>query len=159
VPASLSGNNAYRVIDPSPDATSVTCDIEFERGKKIDGTVVGPDGKPLSGARVTDLAGFFSEAKTLDTAAFSVTALDLRDTRELFFLHPERKLAGTIVVRGDEPAAPKVRLQPWGTLTGRVTDGEGKPRAGVQVRLAYEKNDTNIYDVLWMKLPHDRQIL
>jgi hypothetical protein len=56
----------------------------------------------------------------------------------LVFLHPDRKLAGTLTVRGDEKEPPVVKLVPAGSITGRVLDRDGRPAVGVKVRPAYE---------------------
>ena len=41
---------------------------------------------------------------------------------------PARKLVGSITLKGDETGPLTVRLQPWGTITGRVVDDDGRPR-------------------------------
>jgi hypothetical protein len=74
---------------------------------------------------------------TLQTATFTVSALNGHDSRELRFLHKERKLGGYGTVRGDEKIATVVKLEPLGTLRGRILDEEGQPRAGVHVQLSY----------------------
>ena len=45
----------------------------------------------------------------------------------LCFVHEEKKLAGSIVVRGDEKAPITVKLQPWAAVSGRLLDAVGKP--------------------------------
>jgi hypothetical protein len=50
-------------------------------------------------------------------------------------LHWEKKLAGSLTLKGDEEGEPAVRLQPWGTLTGRVVDEDGRPRPGATLWL------------------------
>jgi hypothetical protein len=47
--------------------------------------------------------------------------------------HAERNLAKRLEVRGDATEPITVRLQPTGTVTGRVLDAEGKPVAGADV--------------------------
>ncbi len=42
--------------------------------------------------------------------------------------HASRKLVGSVYLKGDETGPLTVRLQPWGTITGRIVDDEGKPR-------------------------------
>src|SRR5262249_20246649 len=50
----------------------------------------------------------------------------------LDFIHARRKLAGSLVLKGDESGDLTVKLQPWGTVVGRVVDEEGKPRIDVE---------------------------
>ena len=47
--------------------------------------------------------------------------------------HEGRKLVGSVYLKGDEAGAISVRLQPWGTVTGRVVDEDGQPRKGVML--------------------------
>ena len=41
--------------------------------------------------------------------------------------HDGRKLVGSVYLKGDEVGPMTVRLQPWGTVTGRIVDEEGRP--------------------------------
>jgi RNA polymerase sigma factor (sigma-70 family) len=134
---SLYGTNAYRVINPPADGKSDTYDLQLDPGLSQTGTVLGPDGQPLPGILVDGLTPVASRPKTLETATFTVLALDAHAPRELLFLHKERKLGGHVTLRGDEKAAPTVKLEPLGTLRGRILDEDGQPRARVQVRLSY----------------------
>jgi hypothetical protein len=43
--------HAYCVIDPSKEAQSLTVDLTVIGGRTLTGTVVGPDGEPVAGAR------------------------------------------------------------------------------------------------------------
>jgi hypothetical protein len=73
----------------------------------------------------------------LKTATFTAVALGPAEQRQLLFVHRERKLAGQLVVRGDEKGDVSVRLAPWGALTGRVLDEDGRPLAGVRIHLSF----------------------
>ena len=133
----LYGANAYRIINPPTDGKSGTYDLQLDPGLTQTGTVLGPDGQPLPGVLVSGLRPFDSGPLTLQTATFTVLALNGHDSRELRFLHKERKLGGYGTVRGDEKIATVVKLEPLGTLRGRILDEDGQPRAGVQVQLSY----------------------
>jgi protocatechuate 3,4-dioxygenase beta subunit len=133
----LVSSNAYKLIDPPADAESITLDVQFDRGRAVSGTVRGPDGQPLSGARVVGLTEVMSQPETLKGPEFRADALDPAHPRTLEFLHRERKLVGSVTVRGDEKEPPAVTLQPWGVLTGRVLDPEGRPAAGATIYAAY----------------------
>jgi protocatechuate 3,4-dioxygenase beta subunit len=151
--------NAYHVIDPPPNAAAVTADIVFVPGKEVTGTVVDPAGTPLKGALVYGLSNYWhEEARTLDSSRFTAIGLDPRCQRKLLFAHPGRKLAGHLYLRGDEAIPPVVKLEPWGTVTGRLTDADGNPRKGAGVDLTYERKDGGVYharfdSVSWMKSP------
>jgi hypothetical protein len=120
--------NTLVEIDPKPGDESITCDLIVEPHRSLTGTVLGPDGKPLAGARFwnTPLPG----------SEFTVWRLPpnkLREPRVLEFVHEGKKLAGFLVVHGDEKAPLQIRLQPWGALTGRLIMARGEPLTGVTV--------------------------
>jgi RNA polymerase sigma factor (sigma-70 family) len=124
-------------IDPKPGAESVSCDLLLDAGRSLKGAVLDPDGKPLAGARVARLkASPFEdwEAEPLRGAEFTAVHLDPAKPREVLFLHQERKLAGAVLVRGDEKEPPRARLEPWGVLAGRVVDEDDRPRGGLRLR-------------------------
>jgi hypothetical protein len=135
----LSGHNAYRVIDPVPEAGSIVCDLQFDRGESRRGKVVDSDGKPLTNVRA---AGLFplGEHKTLADGSFEAIALNPAQSRLVAFLHKERKLVGHVVLAADAKEPVTVRLQPGAVLTGRLLDEDGKPLAGIAVRIGYQAN-------------------
>jgi hypothetical protein len=63
----------------------------------------------------------------LRTGEFTALGLDPARPRLLCFVHPEKKLAGSVVVRGDEDGPVTVQLQPWAVVSGRLLDADGKP--------------------------------
>jgi RNA polymerase sigma factor (sigma-70 family) len=129
------------------DPKSTTCDIILDRGRSIEGSVVDQDGKPLTGALATglgDVPDFFGfrESK-LETTSFKAGGLDPKRPRSLFFFHAEKKLAKLQPVRSDEAGPLTVRLEPLGSVTGRVLDANGTPRAGLKVAVmhSYQRQD------------------
>jgi hypothetical protein len=111
----------------------------------VKGAVVGPDGKPLAGASaatLSDAAGLFrmsaraSVAIDRDTGTFTATDMDPRQPQGLIFSHEGRKLAAHAEVRGDARDPVTVRLQPWGTLKGRLLGAGGEPLSGVTADVA-----------------------
>ena len=85
-----------------------------------------PDGKPLTDVLVSGIVPFRLSVVPIKAAECPIFALDPERPREVLFLHPERKLAAMVTVRGDEKVAPTVQLAPCGVVTGRVLD-HGKP--------------------------------
>jgi RNA polymerase sigma factor (sigma-70 family) len=129
-------------IDPSADdPKSLSCDLILEPGRRLAGTVTDPDGRPLAGVRATGLgpipALFGGGAHQLETASFTVGGVRPGEPRALFFLDPEKKLARVQKLSGNEKGPLTIRLEPLGTLTGRVLDADGRPWAGLRVRAAY----------------------
>jgi RNA polymerase sigma factor (sigma-70 family) len=122
--------NTAAEVNPEKGAESVTCDLALDPGRTLTGKVVGPDGKPLAGARVSgcrDSGGW--EDLPENSAEFKVVGLDPAEPRLLQFSHAGEKLAGSLVVRGDEKGPLTVKLEPAGVLTGRFVSLDGKPLA------------------------------
>ncbi len=118
-------------IAPKPDEESITCNVALDPGHALKGTVLGPDGKPLAGARVSGLKdmGYWLNCGT----DFTVESLRPNRPRVLQFVHEEKKLVGLLVLGGDEKEPLSVRLEPYGTLTGRLVTLQGEPLAGADV--------------------------
>ncbi len=133
--------HAIATVDPAEDAESLTCDLVLDPGKSRPGAVEGPDGKPLAGCVVLNLSrGTMStNMVTLTSGSFRAIALDERQPRPLFFHHAEKKLAAVVMVKGDENGPLRVRLQPSGTITGRLIDDDGQPRRGVKINATYSE--------------------
>jgi RNA polymerase sigma factor (sigma-70 family) len=127
----LSSLHAYRLIRPAVGATDVTADFALDPGLRHSGRLVDPDGRPLAGAEAMNLAPPSAWKVVLPAADFTAEALNPAKPRRLLFWHHERKLAGTVVLRGDEPEPVTVTLQPLAAITGRaVLKGSGEPLVG-----------------------------
>jgi hypothetical protein len=101
------------------------------------GEVLGPDGKPLAGVRVSGLRTYGGrgqwENEPLKTSAFTVTGLAPGEVRLLEFAHGEKKLAGSFVLKGDEKGPVTVKLTAAATLIGRLVTPDGQPVTDGQV--------------------------
>jgi RNA polymerase sigma factor (sigma-70 family) len=124
-------------LNPADDAKEVTCDMLLDPGRTLKGRVLGPDGKPLGGVRVSGLRTYNGhghwEYEPLRTAEFVVTGLDRGQVRLLQFIHSEKKLAGSLVVKGEEKGPVTVQLVAAGALTGRLVTPDGEPATGGQL--------------------------
>jgi protocatechuate 3,4-dioxygenase beta subunit len=149
--------NAIRLIDVPEGAKAQTYDIELDPGLSVTGTVLGPDGKPLTGVLVKGLTAIWPTPTALKAATFTAVALRPPEPRQLLFVHRERKLAGQLVVRGDEKGDVTIRLAPWGALTGRVLDRDGQPLAGVRVHLSF-LHPTFYQPVTWWVQPQGEEV-
>jgi hypothetical protein len=132
----LGSLHAVKVVDLKPDAGEVHLDLYVERGKTARLKVVDPDGKPLAGATAAGLTATWPATFQLPADTATVYALDPAKPRTLFLLHPERKLAGTVKVTGDEAEPVVAKLLPTGTVTGMLAE-DGRPAAGVTVGLQF----------------------
>lgn len=140
----LSLSQGYRRIDFPKNAKEQTFDIVFDPGRTLKGSLVDADGRSVRGATAWGLMlgrnalGAIREGEqALKTEAFTATGIDRHQPCTLSFIHRERGLIGQVVVWPEDKGSLTVRLQPWGTLTGRLIDVEGKPLAGVKIYLEY----------------------
>lgn len=121
-------------VDADPDRPkSLTCEIALDPARILAGTVVDADGKAVPGTYAAGLLpvveGYCHHVEPLKQGAFRIVD---PDARPVLFVHPGRKLARLLLV--DESTPPTVRLDPTGSLRGRIVTGdEQKPRAGVKV--------------------------
>lgn len=139
--------SGYHRIDPKPTDRLLEFDIVLDPGRTLTGTLVDPAAQPVRGAtgwglqlghdpqrgRVTVRGG----EQILETAKFTATGIERDRPCTLSFVHRGRKLIGQITVQPQDKGPLTVRLQPWGVLTGRLVDAEGKPVADVKAHLKY----------------------
>jgi RNA polymerase sigma factor (sigma-70 family) len=123
---------ALALLNPGEKTQGVKRDVELDPGRALEGVVTGPDGKPLRGATLKLGGG------RIDCSAFRVSGLNPRRTYELLFEHPARKLALCTRVRGDQAGPLTARLEPYGSVTGRILDRDGQPVPGAVVHLCHE---------------------
>ncbi len=64
--------------------------------------------------------------------------------------HAGRKLVGSVFLNGDETGPLTVRLQAWGTITGRVIDDDGHARGVLRLNSLFG---------LYLRSPADQGIL
>ncbi len=121
-------------INPAPDAESITCDVVLDPGRTLKGVVVGPDGQPLAGARVSGQKAMnYWEREPLQGAEFTMLSLGDDESRLIQVMHEGQRLAGSRMVRGTDTGPVRVALQPWGSVTGRLVTPDGEPLNGVEV--------------------------
>jgi protocatechuate 3,4-dioxygenase beta subunit len=121
--------HAYRILRPGDGTTALTVDFALEPGLKRQGRLLDPDRQPIAGAKAFQLSPNRRQPNgyVLTGTEFTADALNLAKPRRLLFWHDERKLAGSVVLRGDEPEPVTVTLQPLATLTGRAIAKTGEP--------------------------------
>jgi RNA polymerase sigma factor (sigma-70 family) len=129
----MSHIHAYRLIRPAADATELTADVALDPGVRRRGRLLDVDGREVAGARAINLAPPSAWKVVLPGAEFTAEALNPAKPRRLLFWHEKRKLAGTVVLRGDEPEPVTVTLRPLGTITGRAVRKNGEPLVGYSV--------------------------
>jgi|GEM_PF-3282058 len=131
LPSPLSSSNFQAFLEINPKAGDEPLHVQFALDAEhvVKGKLTSPDGKPLVGALVAGLRhDWYTDTEEPFTSdEFTALGLDPAHPRLLCFAHPERKLAGSIVLRGDEKEPIVVKLEPWSTVTGRLLTADGKP--------------------------------
>jgi hypothetical protein len=118
------------VVDSKSE--SVTLDLQADPGKSVPIEVVGPDGSAIGDTKVKGLRERFqSGAIPQSSSSFEVRALDPSSPRRVVVMHEGRKLIGTALLKGDEAGPVTIKLEPWGSVAGRIVDAEGRPRKGM----------------------------
>jgi hypothetical protein len=102
--------------------------------------------KPLTGAWVGGLTDSWPITYKLQEATATVYALSPAKPRTLAIYHPDKKLAGTVVVRGDEKGPVIARLGPLGKVTGRMRDTEGNPLSDAEISINPQGNPASELD-------------
>jgi hypothetical protein len=101
----------------------------LDAGRIVKGKLLDPEGRPLSGVLAGGLRHdwYWGPDMPLKTAEFTAMGLSPDRPRLLCFVHEEKKLAGSVVVRGGDQQPITVKMEPWGTVSGRLLDAKGKP--------------------------------
>ncbi len=129
---------AFARVNPPKGAESVRRDITLVPSWTFTGTVLGPDGKPLAGALACGLSGWgLWQRAALPAAEFTVREFNPRRPRPVLFRHPATGLVGVAQPPKENGGAVTVRMGPGATVTGRVVDAHGEPRAGVELHLSF----------------------
>jgi hypothetical protein len=116
-------------------AESATLDLQLDSGRSLTVHAVDPEGKPIGGTKVKGVTDLHPNGLEYDQASptIDVPSLDPSRPRRVIVTHVARKLIGTAYLRGDESGPLTIRLQPWGTIAGRVVDEDGQPLKGREI--------------------------
>ena len=122
-------------VHPDPKAASTTVDLQADPGRVVVLNVIDADGKPVGGTTATGLTELYSEEEfRQDSPLIQIYGVDPSKPRRVTISHAARKLAGSVFLKGNETGSLSVRLQNWGTITGRIVDSGGKPRGGLTLQ-------------------------
>jgi len=121
-------------VNLAEEAESVQHDFQLVSACRLVGLVLDLEGKPLTGAFYS---GFHQTSSftywRMDSEKFTINAYEPDQPRTVLFVHPEQKLAGSLILKGPQSSPLRVKLQPWGAITGRLVDQDGKPMAGALI--------------------------
>jgi hypothetical protein len=128
----LSVENAVKVVDIK-ETGETTVDLHVDCGVTGRLAVQDADGNPLAGAWVAGVADHWPITYKLPEPTATIYALDPEKPRTLAVYHPDKKIGGTVTIRGDENAPVIAKLGPLGKVTGRLLDVDGQPLTGAEV--------------------------
>jgi hypothetical protein len=121
--------SAIVLVNPPDDSGPLAAEAVLERDPRREVRVLGPDGQLLAGATAE---GEGAES-TRTPGVMTVSGLNPLRPKRFHFRHAGRKLVGFLLARGDETEPYTVHLQPWGTITGRLVDAQGRPRPDAEL--------------------------
>jgi hypothetical protein len=126
--------HALVLLEPGEKEEGLVKDVALEPPQTVKGRVVGPDGEPLAGVTAFGLVRYGEE--TLKGAEFTVRGLNPRANRPVVFVHKEKNLSCLVKEwRGAASGPLTVKLQPCGSLAGRIVDQDSQPVAGLRIDL------------------------
>jgi peroxiredoxin/protocatechuate 3,4-dioxygenase beta subunit len=167
----LTGENFFPVdhFEPESALRNHSAVLKLRRGTRIDGTVVGPDGRPVPGAvvlygpdksqAVNSIPPVTADAHGRFTLGIAPGAISVLTARGAGF----GPALETIRV-GTEPQHVTLALQPPRSVAGRVADSAGRPIAGATLSVgswrgveSLEEDITTDADgrFLWKEAPAD----
>jgi beta-lactamase regulating signal transducer with metallopeptidase domain/protocatechuate 3,4-dioxygenase beta subunit len=120
-------------VNPAEDAESVEVDFEFDSGRSLEVKVVDQDGKPVTGGRYDGKMEVFSNWEPFRDNTLTINGYRPDKPRRVQVFHKERKLVGYLVLEGKNPENLTVTVEPWGTISGRLLDESGVPKANVTI--------------------------
>jgi hypothetical protein len=136
----LTGQNAVRVLDLVPDGGPVTCDLSFDPGKSATISIEDEQGQPVTGTVIGGVADRWATAFKTAEPKCTIYGLGADRPRRVCILHPERHLAGSLTLMGDETGPLTVRLGPAASFAGRALDADGEPLADALVEIYYPRH-------------------
>ena len=147
----LSMYQAYRFVDYAEGTESATLDLEVTSGIARKVELVGPSGRPATGASAMGLTTDPFASTTIDVAQFEVQGLRPDETRLVEIRHEGLGVGGSVSISGSDPADRPliVKLARSSAISGRLLDEDGLPLRGAKVeaivvkRQGYGASDPN----------------
>jgi RNA polymerase sigma factor (sigma-70 family) len=151
--------NALTPVNPPRGAESFRRAITLAPGLTFKGTVLGPDGKPLSGALGFGMSGWSGwDRHEMKGSEFTLRGFNPRRPRDILFLHLEKGLVGVARPPKKKGDSVTVRMQPGATVTGRLLDADGQARAGVELELSFRpKGSLHLHRYFPERIKTDRE--
>jgi RNA polymerase sigma factor (sigma-70 family) len=128
-----------KVLVVEPGTLEIKQDVVLERASALALKVVDSDGRGVTGTWVTGLSPQDWHRPTR-IAKDTCSVYQLQGKPRLVVFHdPAGKRFATVRLKGDEKEVVVVKLGPGGAVKGRLIGEDGKPLAGVAVRLYHRE--------------------
>jgi beta-lactamase regulating signal transducer with metallopeptidase domain/protocatechuate 3,4-dioxygenase beta subunit len=133
-------------VDPAPGAESLALDLKLRSIVTVTAKVLSPDGKALSDYSIFDdhvpLGERGASWRWASDGTFEVIVYSPTDRHRLLIYQRKLDLAGFCELTG-EPAGPlEIKLQPAGTIVGRLVDRQAKPLPKVAIVISSRTGPT-----------------
>ena len=121
------------------EAETVVVDFQFSKGMELVCRILTEAGKPVAGARVTDISGryghFHEYGRSDEHGEFTIPGLRASQMLVLKGEHSELRLRGTVEVEVQPGASVEIRVKPYELveMSGRVVNSKGEPISSVNV--------------------------
>ncbi len=139
----LSIEQAVKVIDLPPEGEPFACDLPVDPGKTLKMAIEDDQGQPLSNVYLAGLTESSHMAFRIAEATCTIYAIGADRPRRVCLLHPERRLAASLTLTGEEQAPVTIRLAPAATIKGQALDESGAPIADAVVRINYARENAS----------------
>ncbi len=124
-------------LNLDPKAETATLDLQVDPGRTLTVNPVDPEGKPIAGTVAAGVSDLFNSTEyPQPSTTIEIRGLDPSRPRRVTVTHAGRKLIGSVYLKGDETGPLTLRLQPFGALTGRIVDEDGRPLGGLALTSA-----------------------
>ena len=128
MPINLLPANSHAIVEINPTSDSYEVNFELDSGSSLAGRVVGPDGKPVKDfyytGRMISMQNLWDQS---ESGALELVDYDEKEGRTVFVVSSDMKLAGSVSLTGKQESEVSIKLQPAGSVKGRLVDEDGKP--------------------------------
>jgi beta-lactamase regulating signal transducer with metallopeptidase domain/protocatechuate 3,4-dioxygenase beta subunit len=118
-------------INPADTGDTVSLDLKVSQGRTVTGNVVDPDGRPVSEVLFNGVEPDFLIWDHLGSSTFTIHSYDPAKPRRLVFYAPKENLAAIYMLQGQPPEKLVVKLQPAGSVHGRLVDEHVSPLSNI----------------------------
>jgi hypothetical protein len=139
----LMGINAVKIVDLAPGREPATCDLPLDPGKTKTIAIEDEQGHPVTDAIVGGVADSGPITFKMAEPTCTIYGLGADRPRYVCILHPERRLATSFMMTGDEPGPVTVRLGAVASIAGRALDPDGEPLADAIVQINYQRRSVS----------------